>query len=189
VTDRESFVATADGATAAQRVPVEVSVEVADPFDAYRRVRTGEWDAFLETTGGQDGWGYLAVDPVDRLTVAPDAEVLDGPSPSLAALEGVLTGETLVRGDCDVPYPCGAIGWLSYDIARELESLPGDAADDRGLPRLQVGVYDRIAAWREPRDEDGTTLRVTACPRVGDDPARVVCFVAPPEDGSDPGHA
>ncbi|WP_256298662.1 aminodeoxychorismate synthase, component I [Haloarchaeobius salinus] len=171
VTDRSSFVATAADAPADVRVPVEVTVTVADPFDAYRRARTGEWDAYLETTGGQSGWGHFAVEPVDRLTVAPDAHALDGPSPSLAALDGLLDGESLRRGDCDVPYPCGAVGWLSYDIARELESLPGDATDDRGLPRLQVGVYDRLVSWREPGDgEDETTLRITACPRSGDDP-------------------
>ena len=171
VTDREPFVATAVDAPADARVPVEVTVTVADPFVAYRRARTGQWDAYLETTGGQSGWGHFAVDPVDRLTVAPDARSLDGTSPSLDALDGLLGGESLRRGDCDVPYPCGAIGWLSYDIARELESLPGDADDDRGLPRLQVGVYDRLATWREPRDDGtGTRLTITACPRIGDDP-------------------
>jgi len=173
VTDRDSFVSTAAEAPAEARVPVEATVAVADPFEAYRRARTGEWDAYLETTGGQSGWGHFAVDPVDRLTVGPVAHALAGPSASLDALDGLLDGESLVRGDCDVPYPCGALGWLSYDIARELESLPGDAADDRGLPLLQVGVYDRLASWREPRDDETeTTLRITTCPRVGDDPDR-----------------
>jgi anthranilate synthase component 1 len=102
-------------------------------------------------------------------------------SPSLAALEGLLEGTTLARGDCDVPYPCGAFGWLSYDVARELEDLPADADRDRDLPRVQVGVYDRVAAWRPGDDSDTdtdggaggdgaeTTLRITACPAL--DPA------------------
>jgi anthranilate synthase component 1 len=33
------------------------------------------------------------------------------------------------------------------------------------LPRLQLGVFDRVAAWQEPRG-DGVDLRVTACPVV-----------------------
>ncbi|SEW22256.1 anthranilate synthase component I family protein [Natrinema salifodinae] len=162
------------------RVPVEVRVSVADPFLVYRRARDGDGNAFLETTGGQAGWGYFGVDPVDRLTVGPDAvprwragpdEEGDGQAPSLAALEGLLAGDRLARGDCDVPFPCGAVGWLSYDIARELEALPDSAVDDRGLPRLEVAVYDRLAAWEAPTDGDGdVTLRITACPRV-DDPA------------------
>jgi anthranilate synthase component 1 len=169
VTDREGFRETASGASADARVPVEARLEVADPFVAYRRARTGVGGAYLATTGGQAGWGYLAVDPVEWLTVRPDAAATDTGSPSLRALAGLLDGETLLRGDCDVPYPCGAVGWLSYDVARELESLPDTTTDDRNLPRLQIATYDTVAAWREPRDGE-VTLRVTACPRVGEDP-------------------
>ena len=213
-TDRERFRAVAAAAPDGARVPVECRVAVDDPFDAYRRARDGPGGVFYETTGGQSGWGYFGVDPVERLTVAGEAVVAGGaddspdesddssstgdyrrPSPSLAALEGVLDGEALARGDCDVPYPCGAFGWLSYDVARELEAFPPvapegpGAVDDRGLPRLRAALFDRIAAWECPVDGDGNdggdgnddggdgsddgegvTLRVTACPRV---PARL----------------
>ena len=177
VTDRAAFRAVAAEAPAGARVPVELRTAVADPFEAYRRARDGAGGVFLETTGGRAGWGYFAVDPVERLQVSADVVLADRdapghgdfarPSPSLAALDGLLSGETLVRGDCDVPYPCGAFGWLSYDVARELESLPDGTVDDRHLPHLQVGVYDCVAAGEEPREEDGeTTLRITCCPRV-----------------------
>ena len=178
ITTPEAFraAASADGVDAPGtdarpvRVPVEVRLTVEDPFEAYRRARDGGGGAFLETTGGQAGWGYFGVDPIDRLTVSPEAELCgDGRSPTLAALEGLLDGETLRRGDCTVPYPCGAVGWLSYDVARELEELPGSAADDRQLPRLELAVYDRLAAWEEPREGE-TSLRIVACPRVGEDP-------------------
>ncbi|GAB3671489.1 aminodeoxychorismate synthase, component I [Halopiger thermotolerans] len=167
---------TRTGTPARVRIPVEVRVDVADPFLAYRRAREDpDGGAFLETTGGQPGWGYFGVDPIDRLTCSADAisRSRDGRSPTLAALEGLLETDRLVRGDCDVPYPCGAVGWLSYDVARELEALPESAVDDRGLPRLEVGVYDRLAAWEAPVDSDeredegeSITLRVTACPRL-----------------------
>jgi anthranilate synthase component 1 len=194
VTTRSAFAETAHEAPRAARVPVEVRVAVDDPFVAYRRVRGSSDDGneiaseeselvdrrsakrtdgvYLETTGGQAGWGYFATDPIFRLQVGDALEPVGdaAPSPSLAELAGLLDRETLVRGDCDVPYPCGAFGWLSYDIARELESLPDTTVDDRGLPRLQLGVFDRVAAW-EAGAAGETTLRVTACPRVGDDPA------------------
>ena len=169
VTDRETFRASAADAPAGTRVPIEVRTRVAGPFHAYRRARRCPRSGiFLETTGGQPGWGYFAVDPVERLTVAPNAVAVGdapGGSPTLAALDGLLAGERLERGDCDVPYPCGAFGWLSYDVARELEDLPATTDDDRSLPRLQVGVYDTVAAWEEPRSEP-TRLRVTSCPRI-----------------------
>jgi len=175
LTDRARFRSVATDAPPGGRVPVEVTIEVEDPFAAYRRARDGPGGVFFETTGGQSGWGYFATEPVERLTVSPDAVVADSDSaaevgdyqrdtPSLAALDGLLSGETLVRGDCSVPYPCGAFGWLSYDIARELETLP-DTSTDRGLPRLQVGVFDCVAAWQEPHDRP-LTLHVTCCPSI-----------------------
>jgi len=155
-TDRQSFERAAERGG---RVPVEVRVTVNDPFEAYRRARDEVGGVYLATTGGQSGWGYFATAPADFLEVGPE----DGPT--LAALDDVLAGESLTRGDCDVPYPCGAVGWLSYDVARELEKFPGGAVADRGLPRLQLATYDRIAAWEEPRGET-VELRVTACPRI-----------------------
>jgi anthranilate synthase component 1 len=173
VTDRETFRSVAAGATDPARVPVELRLSVADPFEAYRRARRGDGgDVFLETTGGQSGWGYFATKPVSRLTVSGSAEPIADAgsrpaarSPSLSALEAELNAETLARGDCETPYPCGIVGWLSYDIARELESIPDGTEDDRGLPRLQVATYDRMAAWREPH-ANGVELRITACPRL-----------------------
>ncbi len=160
-TERADFIATATSAGTAVRIPVEVRLTVEDPFDAYRRARTGPGGVYLETTGGQPGWGYFGVDPVDELVVRPDE------GGTLARLANRLDEESLARGNCDIPYPCGAVGWLSYDVAREIESIPDSADRDRALPRLQLAVYDRFTAWEEPH-EGSTTLRITACPVVGD---------------------
>ncbi|MFU1781806.1 aminodeoxychorismate synthase, component I [Haloarcula japonica] len=160
-TDRTAFTDLAADAPPEARVPVEVRVDVEDPFLAYRRARDETGGVYLATTGGQSGWGYFGTAPADFREVDPR----DGGT--LATLTEFLDGERLVRGDCDVPYPCGAVGWLSYDVARELESLPDSPDADRALPNLQVARYDRFAAWEEPRGES-VTLRVTACPRVGD---------------------
>jgi anthranilate synthase component 1 len=182
VTDCDSFCDLATGASPATRVPVEVHVDVADPYAAYRRVRSPDGSAFLETGGGQDGWGYFGVDPIERLTVSADtvsrarsdtdaADTVQACSPSLEALEDLVERTDLRRGKCDVPYPCGAVAWLSYDVARELEELPETTTDGRGLPRLQACVYDRLVAWRTPIGDDAmVTLRITACPRIEDSP-------------------
>lgn len=168
-TTEDTFAQTAAEAPRGARVPVELRLSVPDPFEAYRRARDGEGGFYLETTGGQSGWGYFGIDPVRRLEVSQPASARDSQaqSPSIDAIDGLLGSETLVRGACSVPYPCGAFGWLSYDVAREVESIP-DSTIDEGLPQLQLGVYDRVAAWREPRGEGSTELIVTACPVVTD---------------------
>ncbi|MUV60569.1 aminodeoxychorismate synthase, component I [Halobacterium sp. CBA1126] len=171
-TDENDFHRTASGSPPDARVPVVVRVAVTDPFDAYRRARDETGGIYLETTGGQDGWGYFGVDPIDLLTVSP------GDGPAIDALVDRLDRASLARGDCVVPYPCGAVGWLSYDIARELEDLPDHADRDRTLPRLQLGVYDCLAAWEEPWDGDETTLFVTACPRLDNFPDAEAAYEA-----------
>jgi anthranilate synthase component 1 len=165
ITEEESFVETAALAPSGARIPVEVRIIVSDPFEAYRRAREHDTDGFyFETTGGQSGWGYFGVEPVERLQVSRNAASRDAARPSIETIDSLLTREQLVRGDCDVPYPCGAFGWLSYDIARELEDLPATTIPE-GLPRLQLGVFDRVAAWKEPHDGD-VQVHVTACPVV-----------------------
>jgi len=161
-TSRDTFEALAADAPSAARIPVAVTVTVEDPFTAYRRAREPTGGVYLGTTGGQSGWGYFATAPAEFTEAGPD----DGPA--LSALTDALAGDRLVRGDCEVPYPCGAIGWLSYDVVRELESLPDSAAADRALPRLQLATYDRIAAWEEPRGDGPVELTITACPRLND---------------------
>jgi len=161
VTGPEQFAATAVNAPPGARIPVEIQLSVDDPFTAYRRARTDSGGAYLATTGGQSGWGYFGVDPIDFTEVCPD-----DPG-ALDTLSSVLSKETLHRGDCAVPYPCGAVGWLSYDVARELENLPGSAHRDRDLPRVQVATYETLVSWEEPRGKE-VTLRITACPTVSD---------------------
>jgi anthranilate synthase component 1 len=171
-TDENDFHRTASRAPPDARVPVVVRTTVTDPFDAYRRARNGTDGIYLETTGGQDGWGYFGVDPIDLLTVLP------GDGSAIDALVDRLNCASLARGDCVVPYPCGAVGWLSYDIARDLEDLPDHANRDRTLPRLQLGVYDCLAAWEEPWDGDETTLFVTSCPRLDNFPDAEAAYEA-----------
>jgi len=160
VTGRSAFVAAARDAPAAARVPVEVRVAVSDPFEAYQRARGDAPSFFYETGGGREGWGYFGVEPAAVTTLGPDE---DG---AFDAIDD-LVGESLVRAGCDVPYPGGHFGYLSYDAVREIEDVPASTTDDRGIPRLELATYDVVAAWRDPF-EAGDDLRVVATPRVDD---------------------
>ena len=184
VTDEATFTEIAAEAPPGARVPVEIELTIEDPFTAYRRARMDAGDGvYLETTGGQSGWGYFAIDPIERIQVTESAvsiaqhshqqektteknnKTKQNRGPSLDELDSLLARETLVRGSCTVPYPCGAFGWLSYDVARELESIP-QTTPPSDLPRVQIGVFDRVAAWEEPRSDGPVTVHITACPVV-----------------------
>ncbi|APE94753.1 aminodeoxychorismate synthase, component I [Halodesulfurarchaeum formicicum] len=157
-TTRSAFAERAAGAPDGARVPIVGRLE-ATPWMAYRRARGSEPSFFFETSGGREGWGYFGVEPTEFLTV-------DGQG-ALDRLEATLETEALVETDCEIPYPGGLFGWLSYDVVRELEELPTMAADDRDLPHLQFGVYEAIAAWRMPFEDE---LFLVASPRVEGDP-------------------
>ncbi len=159
-TSRSTFLERAAGSPDGTRVPL-VGTHQVDPWAAYRRARGEEPSFFFETSGGHDGWGYFGVDPDGILSV-------DG-SGALDRLEQFLAGESLAETDCKIPYPGGLFGWLSYDVVRDLEDLPRETTDDRGLPRLQFGVYDAVAAWEMPVDTDPTIYLVVS-PVVEDDP-------------------
>jgi len=99
------------------------------------------------------------VDPIDFVDCGPDEDSLD-------AFAATVDSETLHCGDCDVASPCGAIGWLSYDIARALETLPDSVERDRDGQRL---LTEPIAGTR-PRganEAEDHSLRMT----VGGDAA------------------
>ncbi|TWI53205.1 anthranilate synthase component I family protein [Halalkalibacter nanhaiisediminis] len=51
------------------------------------------------------------------------------------------------------PFQGGAIGYLSYDIVREIECLEEQAADDLGLPDLYFMVFDDVFIYDHQKSE------------------------------------
>ncbi len=56
----------------------------------------------------------------------------------LAILQAAVPACKRVKSNTYVP---GAYGYLSYDLARQYESIPTLAADDQRLPQMAMGVY------------------------------------------------
>jgi para-aminobenzoate synthetase component 1 len=46
----------------------------------------------------------------------------------------------------EIPFTGGAVGYLSYDYGRRLETLASLAQDDRLIPDMHFGLYDGVAA-------------------------------------------
>ncbi len=49
-----------------------------------------------------------------------------------------------IENNTDIPFTCGGIGYLSYDLAREIEELPRSAVKDVLIPRVYYNFYDNL---------------------------------------------
>ncbi|MFZ5828121.1 MAG: aminodeoxychorismate synthase component I [Bacillota bacterium] len=52
-----------------------------------------------------------------------------------------------------VGFPGGAVGYLAYDLGRQIERLPELARDDLNLPDVHLGFYDVVVALDHQRGE------------------------------------
>jgi para-aminobenzoate synthetase component I len=106
-----------------------------DPFS----VLTGQrGQATLRTREGHEYFSHDPFGSLCRLFAAPQIE----PPPGLPHFWG------------------GAVGYLSYDLVREFETLPSMAKDDLQLPYLQFGLYDIVVVVDHQTDR----LQIIFCP-------------------------
>jgi len=61
--------------------------------------------------------------------------------------------------DSPFPFAGGAVGFISYDLKNELESLPNDTLDDLNLPLWRFAWYDGIVIYDHLQDK----YWITAC--------------------------
>jgi para-aminobenzoate synthetase component 1 len=86
-------------------------------------------------------WNLLVFDPVERLVAAarPGGGTLRAVQ---AALERRWPGAERPASGGELPgFTGGAVGWLSYELARELEALPARARPDAAVPDVALGLY------------------------------------------------
>lgn len=97
----------------------------------------------LESTQSRYGlgeWSFYGAEPFARI---------EGAGVELDDFRSEMSSLT-AAGHGWIPFCGGAVGYLSYDYGRRLESLPCKATDDRNLPDLSFGVYDGVAALHHP---------------------------------------
>lgn len=88
------------------------------------------------TNDGLGEWSFFGADPF---------EVISG---SLEELRSAMQCFQ-VEAHPEIPFCGGAVGYLSYDYGRRLESIPSLAGDDRRVPDLQFALYDAVAALHQ----------------------------------------
>jgi para-aminobenzoate synthetase component 1 len=51
------------------------------------------------------------------------------------------------KGDYDIPFAGGAVGYFSYDLCHFIERLPTEAVDDLQIPECYLAFYDAILVF------------------------------------------
>ncbi len=147
-------------------VPVwrEVVADLETPVSAFLKLVGPTGSGFLlESVENGDTWGrfsFVGRDPSLVLVARGGAIEVDGRLPAglpldrgvLVALEGLLdVYRSPVLPDLP-PLHGGVVGFLGYDVVREVERLPDAPPDDLGLPDAVLSVIGHLAAfdhWRQ----------------------------------------
>ena len=144
---------------------------VASPFELYAKIVSARHPSFLFESGDGEGtmgrYSYFGVDPYQTLYGKGDAFVCrsiqgrkdSGPSP-FQRLAHLLNRQQIIRPPDVPPFFGGAVGYLSYDLARQFERLPSLALDDPAVPDMEFAFFDLIAAI----DHELNRLVLMFCP-------------------------
>jgi anthranilate synthase component I len=161
--DRAGFHALAAGHTV---VPVwrEVVADLETPVSAFLKLVGPSGSGFLlESVENGDTWGrfsFVGRDPSLVVVARNGSITVDGRLPGgvpvdrgvLAALEALLGVYRSPPLPDLPPLHGGIVGFLGYDIVREVERLPDPPPDDLGLPDAVLSVIGHLAAfdhWRQ----------------------------------------
>ncbi len=155
---RDEFHALARGHTV---VPVwcEVLADLETPVSAFAKL-VGERPGFLlESVEHGERWGrfsFLGRDPVMTLVSrGGEVECHGVPAPPgvpldrgvLAAVEALLGRLRSPSIEGLPPFHGGLVGYLGYDVVREIERLPNPPAQDPGLPDAVLFLTGSVAAF------------------------------------------
>lgn len=147
----------------AEQAPIVVDrwTEPASPFDLFARLPRRPYRFLLESQAGPSDlcrYSFIGHRPFLRL---------EGRGRSLAlydeqgqreawqgdafeAIDSLLSRYSLSGGggvEQELPpFAGGAVGYLAYDLGRQIERVPGTSGDDLGLPELYLAFYDHVLA-------------------------------------------
>jgi len=146
-------------------VPVwrELLADLTTPVAAYARLVRGEPGFVLESVehaGTWGRWSFIGRRPSATITLRRGRVSVEGSLPvsvpvadgMLAAMEAVLSHYKSPSLPGLPPLHGGIVGYLGYDVVREVERLPDAAPDELGYPDAVMSVVGQIAAydaWRQ----------------------------------------
>jgi para-aminobenzoate synthetase component 1 len=143
----------------------------ASPFELYAKIASTRQPSFLFESGNGEGamgrYSYFGIDPYQTLYGKGDRFVcrsiqgrMDSGTSPFQRLSHLLNHQRIVRPSDVPPFFGGAVGYLSYDLARQFERLPCLAIDDLAVPDLEFAFFDLVAAI----DHELNRLVLMFCP-------------------------
>ncbi|MDQ6797687.1 MAG: chorismate-binding protein [Actinomycetota bacterium] len=146
-------------------VPVwrELAADLETPVSAYLKLAGSAPGFLLESVDHGDRWGrfsFVGREPSAVLMAIGGRVTADGLLPAqvpldrgvLAAVDAVLQAYRSPILSELPPLHGGVVGFLGYDVVREVERLPDVPADDLGHPDAVLAVIGQLAAfdhWRQ----------------------------------------
>ena len=160
--DRQSF---HDLAKNHSVIPVwrELLADLTTPVSLFARC-VGEGEGFLlESVDRGESWGrwsFIGRNPLLTLTLRSQTIDVEGLLPEgidvnngiLKALEDLLERYQSPQIEGLPPLHGGLMGYLGYDVVREIEALPNIPEDDRGFPDAIMSIIGDLVAidhWRQ----------------------------------------
>lgn len=147
--------------------PLALSIESRgeQPFDLYQKIAAHSQPSFLlESAKGrlEDAcYSFLGSAPVS-VVVAPARQETGPDDDPFEPLRRAIGAPGIERAPDLPPFFGGAVGCLTYDFARRLESVPSLAADDLNIPDMQFAIYDLVTAV----DHRANRLHILFCPSM-----------------------
>ena len=147
-------------------VPVfrTLTADLETPVSAFLRAAWESPECFLLESvenGEQIGrYTFIGLNPYKRI-VARGREITITEGKKTIVLEGdvfavlreALGGHTPARVPGLPPFTAGAVGFLSYDVVRQIERLPATAADELHVPDACMLFFDEVLAFDHVRKE------------------------------------
>jgi anthranilate synthase component 1 len=141
-----------------------LTADLETPVSAFLRVAAAEPECFLlESVEGGERLGrytYIGIRPSRRLVsrgteieITEHGRTRKVTGDVFALLRDALAGHTPARIPGLPPFTAGAVGFLSYDVVRQIERLPDTNPDDLGLPDACLMFFDEVLAFDHVKKE------------------------------------
>jgi anthranilate synthase component 1 len=160
---RKEFLALAKNHTL---VPVfrNLTADLETPVSAFLRAAWESPECFLLESvenGEQIGrYTFIGLNPYKRIvargrsiTISEGKKTVQIEGDVFAILREALSGHTPARLPGLPPFTAGAVGFLSYDVVRQIEKLPSTAADELHVPDACLLFFDEVLAFDHVRKE------------------------------------